>query len=173
MRHFWPTSRAALRVSSYHFRGTRAVRPLSPWTLTRQVVQRLVEWRGLERKIPCLIAVGPTRCDCLAGFIPRAASHALTQSAKSASRGGRSRLTRERLRIPATAELSNAPKMRGCRLDKSFQKCASSRLGSGGKLINSTMSARSRKSGLAVRNSGRALKTSGRVASKMASSRSL
>jgi hypothetical protein len=58
-------------------------------------------------------------------FMPKASSHALTHRAKSANRGGRSSLTCGRLRSPATAASSKAPRICGLRAENSHQNCAS------------------------------------------------
>jgi hypothetical protein len=82
-------------------------------------------------------------------------------------------LTSGRLRRPATAASRRAPRIQGRRSKYSRQKRRSSRRNEGVMAANSTISARSRKSGRAAPRSGMAFNTSGRLASNTASSWSL
>jgi hypothetical protein len=142
-------------------------------TLTGQLGQRQIERGSLEREVACLGAIVPAGCYRLArlhaqGFFTRTHPEREVRQPRRPLELDLREIAESRHR--SVEQGAQDPR---CRSENSRQNCASSRRISGVILRNSTISARSRKSGLAVPRSGMALKTSGRVASKMASSWSL
>jgi hypothetical protein len=141
-----PAHRTAHGIADHRFKPGMKFCDGSGEALPGQLGQRHVE-RGASsarsRASALLIwqaAIASPSC------IPKACLHALTHSAKSARRGGRSSFTCGRFRSPATVASSKAPRIRGCRSENSRQNCASSLRISNFILRNSTISARSRKS---------------------------